>query len=80
LGILAVGLLLDRLVLVSAGSSPIDTSKLSSASSRSNQREYPLAYIPTWTLISLFQVSKESFCLSIAVVQPQLTALSGALI
>jgi hypothetical protein len=49
LRVLAVGLcFLTRLVLISAGS-PIHTSKPNSASRRSNQREYPVASIPTRT-------------------------------
>jgi len=41
---------LTRLVLISAGS-PIHTSNPNSASSRSNQREYPVASMPTRTCI-----------------------------
>ncbi len=42
--LLSVFCFLARLVLISAGS-PIHTSKPSSASSRSNQREYPVALV-----------------------------------
>ena len=66
-GILAVGLLLfTRLALISAGS-PIHSSKPNSASSRSNQREYPVAstFSTRTQILRCFQVSVESLCFTI---------------
>src|SRR5271169_2206391 len=69
-----------RLVLITAGS-PIHNSKPSSASNRSNQRECPVASIPTRTLTPrCFQFSVELLGFTIAVIQFPFSALSRFLI
>src|SRR5271169_1048118 len=69
-----------RLVLISAGS-PIHNSKPSSASNRSNQRECPVASIPTRTLTPrCFQFSVGLLGFTIAVIQFPFSALSRFLI
>src|SRR6202166_5054714 len=73
--LLSVFCFLGRLVLISAGS-PIHSSKSNSASNRSNQREYPVASIPTRTLI-LLQLPIESLGVTIFMVQSPFSALTG---
>jgi len=67
---------LARLVRISAGS-PIHTSKPSSASSRSNQREYRSFHPYTHADSSLLQVWIEFLSFSIIVVQSPFTALAS---
>ena len=54
-----------RLALISAGS-PIHSSKPTSASSRSNQREYPVASMPTRTQIPRCFRSRVAVGISVA--------------
>src|SRR6202453_2245194 len=61
-----------RLVLISAAS-PIHSSIPNSANNRSNQREYPVASIPSR---SGLQITIELLCLSLPVVQSPFTTLS----
>src|SRR5262245_34723647 len=67
---------LTRLALISAGS-PIHNSKPSPASSRSNQRAYPVASMPTRTPIPLCCRSIELFGFSLTVVQSSFLKLTS---